>query len=67
MESHLGERAHYVVQDGAVGDRPRGDAGCTHLQGKADAVLVFYADMPMLSANDATPAGSDPLRRGYVG
>ena len=50
VEAHLGERAQYVVQAELLGTGHAVMQVVPALQGKADAVLVFYADMPMLSA-----------------
>ena len=50
VETHLGDRAHYVVQEDLLGTGHAVMQVVPLLRGKADAVLVFYADMPMLGA-----------------
>lgn len=50
VEAHLGDKAQYVVQQELLGTGHAVMQVTPALQGKADAVLVFYADMPMLSA-----------------
>jgi bifunctional UDP-N-acetylglucosamine pyrophosphorylase/glucosamine-1-phosphate N-acetyltransferase len=50
VEAHLGERAQYVVQHELLGTGHAVMQVIPALKGKADAVLVFYADMPLLSA-----------------
>lgn len=50
VQAHLGEQAQYVVQEKLLGTGHAVMQVAPVLQGKADAVLVFYADMPMLSA-----------------
>lgn len=50
VQGYLGERAEYVVQEKMLGTGHAVMQVTEHLRGRADAVLVFYADMPMLSA-----------------
>jgi bifunctional UDP-N-acetylglucosamine pyrophosphorylase/glucosamine-1-phosphate N-acetyltransferase len=50
VEAHLGDAAQYVVQHELLGTGHAVMQVTPVLQGKADAVLVFYADMPLLSA-----------------
>jgi bifunctional UDP-N-acetylglucosamine pyrophosphorylase/glucosamine-1-phosphate N-acetyltransferase len=50
VESHLGDAARYVVQNELLGTGHAVMQVAPVLQGKADAVLVYYADMPLLSA-----------------
>jgi bifunctional UDP-N-acetylglucosamine pyrophosphorylase/glucosamine-1-phosphate N-acetyltransferase len=50
VEGHLGDQAEYVVQHELLGTGHAVMQVAPILQGKADAVLVCYADMPMLSA-----------------
>jgi bifunctional UDP-N-acetylglucosamine pyrophosphorylase / glucosamine-1-phosphate N-acetyltransferase len=50
VEGYLGEQAQYVVQSELLGTGHAVMQVVPALQGKADAVLVFYADMPLLSA-----------------
>ena len=50
VEAHLGDKAQYVVQQELLGTGHAVMQVTSVLRGKADAVLVFYADMPMLSA-----------------
>jgi bifunctional UDP-N-acetylglucosamine pyrophosphorylase/glucosamine-1-phosphate N-acetyltransferase len=50
VEAHLGDTARYVVQHELLGTGHAVMQVVPALRGEADAVLVFYADMPMLSA-----------------
>jgi bifunctional UDP-N-acetylglucosamine pyrophosphorylase/glucosamine-1-phosphate N-acetyltransferase len=50
VEAHLGDKAHYVVQEELLGTGHAVMQAAPALRGKADAVLVYYADMPVLSA-----------------
>jgi bifunctional UDP-N-acetylglucosamine pyrophosphorylase/glucosamine-1-phosphate N-acetyltransferase len=50
VEAHLGEAARYVVQSDLLGTGHAVMQAASMLQGQADAVLVSYADMPMLSS-----------------
>ena len=50
VEAHLGNSAAYVVQEELLGTGHAVMQVVPVLRGKADAVLLFYADMPMLSA-----------------
>jgi len=50
VQAHLGEQAEYVVQEELLGTGHAVMQVTPVLQGNADAVLLFYADMPLLSA-----------------
>lgn len=50
VQAHLGEQAEYVVQHELLGTGHAVMQVAPVLQGRADAVLLFYADMPLLSA-----------------
>lgn len=50
VEAHLGDSARYVVQQELLGTGHAVMQVAPLLQGEADAVLVSYADMPLLSA-----------------
>lgn len=50
VEDYLGNQAQYVVQKELLGTGHAVMQVVPALKDKADAVLVFYADMPMLSA-----------------
>lgn len=50
VEAHLGDSAEYVLQEELLGTGHAVMQVAPVLKGRADAVLVFYADMPTLSA-----------------
>ncbi len=50
VEAYLGDSAQYVVQSELLGTGHAVMQAAPLLRGEADAVLVFYADMPLLSA-----------------
>ena len=70
VQEHLGGQAEYVVQEELLGTGHAVMQVAPVLQGKADAVLLFYADMPLLSAEtqrrlaatfaDGVAAGKQP-------
>ncbi|HXF61090.1 MAG TPA: bifunctional UDP-N-acetylglucosamine diphosphorylase/glucosamine-1-phosphate N-acetyltransferase GlmU [Caldilineaceae bacterium] len=50
VEQHLGRRARYAIQRELLGTGHAVQQAAPLLQGQADAVLVSYADMPLLRA-----------------